>query len=179
MTLLPTGMLEKWQSRARAGNIALLENVIEFVDEFYDELKHGELMQAYREGADANFCSEYTFRDRVGLVVRYRKCDLVMWFMNGIGWDHLSTAPSLRPDNPADLIASCLLVGNEQCETMTVREMTNFVLEGENKQRVKARYHFDKAFSKLWKLPNLLRWEPEKAERWSKDLNELIERYIE
>ena len=108
MTLLPTAFLEKWTERASTGNTLLLENVIEFVEEFYDELNYGDKLQAYREGAEANLCSEYTFRDRVSKVVRFRECELQMWFMNGIGWDHLENAPSLRPNDPAGLIIDCL-----------------------------------------------------------------------
>jgi len=38
VTLLPTEFIEKWTDRARTGNTLLLENVVEFVEEFYDEL---------------------------------------------------------------------------------------------------------------------------------------------
>jgi hypothetical protein len=170
-TLLPAKFLEKWRGRARAGNAALLENVIEFVDEFYDELNYGDKAQAYSESAAANFCSEYTFRDRVSKVVRFRECDLVEWFMNGIGWDHLENAPSLRPDDPASLITDCLKVGNADGETMTVSEMINFELEGENRQAASASFHFDREFGKLCKLPILLKWDKEKTGRYNKWLD--------
>ena len=166
MTLLPTAFLEKQSKRARLANKILLINVMEFVEEFYDELQHGDKMQAYRETAEANFCSEYNFRDRVSKVVRFRECNILEWFANGIGWDHLENAPSLRPNDPAGLIADCLNVGGEHGETMTVREMINFELEGENKQAAKMLYHFERVVSKLWKLPIIKTWNEAKQSRW-------------
>jgi len=178
VTLLPTAFLEKWTERASTGNTLLLENVIEFVEEFYDELSYGDKLQAYREGAEANLCSEYTFRDRVSKVVRFRECELQMWFMNGIGWDHLENAPSLRPNDPAGLIADCLTVGGANGETMTVREMINFELEGENKQAAKAVYHFERAISNMWKLPRLLKWNEGKTKEFTDWLNDGKERFL-
>ena len=179
MTLLPTGKLETWRKRAKSANKSILENLIEF-KEFYDELKdrHGEMMQAYREAADANMMSEHTFRDKFGLVNRFRDSDLLYWFENGISFDHLDNAPSLRPDDPASLLDDCIENGNENGETMTVPEMVNFVLEGENKRRVKARYHFDRAFSKVWNLHNILKWTDEKAKSFKRELQDLIDKYV-
>jgi hypothetical protein len=175
MTLLPTGFLERQSKRARLANKILLINVVEFVDEFYDELQRGDKMQAYRETAEANFCSEYNFRDRVSKVVRFRESNLLEWFANGIGWDHLENAPSLRPNDPASLIGDCLSIGGEHGDTMTVREMINFELESENKQAMQAAYYFERVKKFLGKLPIIKTWNDAKQGRW----NNLIEQMKE
>lgn len=181
MTLIPTAILTKWETRTIQADKNVLANLVEFL-EFYDELQHGELMQAYTEAAKANRMSGATFRDKFGLVRRFRECDLYFWFANGISFDHLDKAPSLAEitkRQPSELIAQAIEVGNKDGETMTVDEMTAFALGETDKPKAGAKWHIEQAFVKVWKLRNILGWDDEKANRFEARVRELIEEFIQ
>lgn len=183
MTIIPEGKLTIWNVRATNADQDILQNLIEF-REFYDELKneHGTLMQAYAEAAKANRMSAATFRDKFGLVKRFQDDDLLRWFASGISFDHLDKAPQiaeLTHRTPAELLEACIEIGGENGETMTADEMMRFGMGETDQPRVTARYHFEAAFRKVWKLPTLLGWAEDKSKRFTDDLRTLIDRYVE
>lgn len=183
MTLIPQEKLSAWYMRATAADNLVLENLLDF-REFYDELKseHGTLMQAYAEAAKANRMSAATFRDKFGLVKRFQDDDLRRWFYCGISFDHLDKAPQiaeLTHRTPAELLEACIEIGGENGETMTADEMMRFAMGETDQPRVTARYHFEAAFRKVWKLPTLLGWADDKSRRFTDELRTLIDRYVE
>lgn len=183
MTVIPESKLSAWQSRAETADNLVLENLIEF-REFYEELKneHGTLMQAYAEAAKANRMSAETFRAKFGLVRRFRDDDLRRWFASGISFDHLDKAPRLAEithRQPAELLDACIEIGGADGGTMTADEMAAFAMSETDVPHVTARYYVETAFRKVWKLPNLLGWTEEKAQRFEEELRQLIDRYLE
>ena len=183
MTLIPADTLRMWNERATCADTLILDNLLDF-REFYDELKseHGTLMQAYAEAAKANRMSAATFRDKFGLVKRFQDDDLRRWFACGISFDHLDKAPQiaeLTHRTPAELLDACIEIGGENGETMTADETIRFAMGETDQPRVTARYHFEAAFRKVWKLPTLLGWAEDKSKKFEDDLRALIDRYVE
>lgn len=175
---IPKDVLKIWEFRAGEAERDILENLIEFL-EFYDELNHGDKLKAYKEAAKANRMAGETFRGKFGLVLRFRDCDLREWFKQGISFDHLAHAPSLAEViklTPAALIEKAIDPGSANGDTMTVDEMIEFALGGSDK-KTSPKWHVEQAFSKLLKLPSLLKWDSEKAQRFETKVKELIEEF--
>lgn len=177
-SIIPRDCLIRWDIRASESENNILENLIEFL-EFYDELNHGDKLNAYKEAAKANRMAGETFRGKFGLVLRFRDCNLREWFKQGISFDHLAHAPSMAEIaklTPAALIEKAIDPGAANGDTMTVDEMIEFALGGSDK-KTSPKWHIEQAFSKLLKLPNLLKWDSEKTQRFEVKVKELIEEF--
>jgi hypothetical protein len=169
MTLIPTGILSTWRTRARRGALETLDNLLEFRALIPDFKAESVLMEAYREAAESMMMSGETLRDYIGKIREYPAEKLRFWINEGVSWDHFDKANLLAEfahKPPAQLLDEAINPGNATGETMTVKELTAYAL-GEISSPMKAEvYYFSVELSRLRKFPNRFNWEPEKSSRY-------------
>lgn len=177
-------MLNRWQKNAIAGNAALLENLLEFKDEFEGEVKHGDKMELYAEAAPANCLSVSRFRQLYHLVLRYTvdgDNDIAYWLTRGLGWEHLDEAPSLAEQTgrtPKELLSEVIETGGKNGGVMSVEEMRNFVLGETEKNKKPVAYHVDKIVNGIVKkCIKFLCWNDEQVQGLEADIRKAFAKW--
>lgn len=171
MTLIPTGTLDRWRTRARRGALLKLKSLLEFRDLIKTEgyREEGVLMQAYKEAAEAMLIAAGTLRDDMANIREYPEDKLIYWITNGVSFDHLEKSNQLAEiahKAPATLLDECIDPGGEAGETLTVRELTALAL-GEVPQPMKAStYRLTAIFSQLRKF-HTDTWSDDKTTRFN------------
>lgn len=178
-------MLNRWQRNAIAGNAALLDNLLEFKDEFEGEVvRHGDKMQLYEEASAANCLSDSRFRQLYYLVLRYTEKgdnDIAYWLTKGLGWEHLDEAPSLADQTgrtAKELLDEAIEIGGKNGRVMSVKEMRNFALGETQKKKVKNGYHIEKFVNVLVKnCIKFLGWTDEKVTGFENDIRAVFAKW--
>lgn len=172
MTIIPSGMLMRWSTRARRGSLSKLHTLLEFRDLCKSEGYKDEncLMQAYKEAAEAMMIAPETLRDDMGKIRNYPARRLMYWLSNGLSFDHLETANRLAEvakKTPEKLLNEALDPGNATGQPMTVNELTLFAI-GEVPQSSRPHvYRLVVLFDKLRKFPTQYKWDELKAMRFT------------
>ena len=172
MTIVPTGTLDKWATRARRGALYTLKSLLEFRDLIKSEgyREEGVLMQATKEAAEAMLMAPETLRDLMGKVREYPKDKLIYWINNGVSFDHMEKANSiaeLAKRTPAALLDEAIQIGNPDGKTMTVNEMVSFALGVVDKNKRNAMTHFVPLLERLGKFPTRFKWDSDKTARYN------------
>lgn len=170
MTLIPTGTLQVWRTRARRSSLSKLRSLLEFRDMAPEYKAEGVLMQAYREAAEAMTCSPETLRFDMNLIREYPAEQLVYWLSNGLSFDHLAAANRLAEaarKTPARLLNEAIDPGNATGAPMTVDELEVFAT-GELPHSERARtYRIVLMFDKLQKAIYQASWDVAKQSRFT------------
>ena len=175
-TMLPSGVLSSARKRAQAGAYGELESLLwfrEHEDEWKDERV---LMIAYREYADAMMIAPDTLRDKLAKIRDYTPDDLKRWIAKGLWLGHLERANTIAEfagRTPKKLLDEAIEKGDETGKPMTIDKMTTFALG--DKPFPTALFRFNVTLSKLGRIPNLAKWDEEKATRWTDWLNQGLE----
>ena len=168
--IIPTGMKQRWTTRARRGTLSTLKSLLEFRELVPEYRAENCLMQAYKEAAEAMLISDETLRDLMGKIREYPAEKLVYWINNGVVFDHMEKAglvAELSGRTPAALLDEAVTVGNEKGKTMTADEMVSFALGVVSTKAKTPIYHFLPMYERLGKFPNRFKWDEGKTKRYT------------
>jgi len=178
---LPEPFRRDLHNRAMKGNALKLHNLLEVrvVVEDAKAEKFPPLMELYSEIAEELMCHPDALRADLATIRNYSPDCLAYWLKNKVSFDHIRTANELAEiakTTPKDLLDKCIELGDENGNTMTVKQLEAFALGGVKRDPIF--FRIGALFSRLEKFPVLLGWDAEKSAEFNQSVQEIRTRFF-